>query len=268
MGLVIKLSLLALVCALAAGQNIPDRGFEVGPDGRMISSYNQNSAGSPGAPCEGNCLGNKNGNNNGNNNINSDENGNNNGNCRGNCLGTVNGNGNGNDNVDSNNNGNANGNCLGNCYHTYLGNGNGNRNTGADNNGNLNGNCRGNCFHYNNGNNNGNDNGQLLRGAPQQDGDCVGNCYPEFPTVPEVSRSANYNYKGTALSCSIAGYTYYVAEGSYCTEVNREGHGTAEPFRCNAELVFDLDTCGCDRWWFVDIYKTCRSGFGQWEASN
>lgn len=53
-----------------------------------------------------------------------------------------------------------------------------------------------------------------------------------------------------------------MAEGSQCGQVTREGHGHELDVTCPENTVFDIDICGCNRWWYVDFQKTCRSGIG------
>lgn len=65
-----------------------------------------------------------------------------------------------------------------------------------------------------------------------------------------------------------SGWKYYVAEAMQCTEITKVGHGHEINFTCGEGSVFDIDSCACNRWWYVDILNTCRSGTGHWEVYN
>ena len=65
---------------------------------------------------------------------------------------------------------------------------------------------------------------------------------------------------------NFAGFSYFVRPESYCFSIYRRrvGHETGlHKVGCAKGEAFDLDICGCNNWWMLDVDKSCTSGTGR-----
>lgn len=127
----------------------------------------------------------------------------------------------------------------------------------------------------------------------------MGNCIPDQPVHKTAIYSPNSDVRQSPLNCSIAGMLekttptsasfilriqlllplfvfdsrvicsclcilgrkYYVRPGSHCLDSFVELGGKVTQWKCTNGLAFDVDICACNHWYFIDVHKTCLSGW-------